>query len=108
MYKMFKTKKKKNDTQLQTAQLSAGQQIENRIDKNMAGLDAKVRSIKKETVKSQFIKKEAISYDESLFEDEFTYDEEQSQSVPSFKPSSHGSTKRSRQPETVDLRSPPI
>ena len=36
----------------------------------MAGLDAKVKSIIKETVKSQFIKKEAISYDESLFEAE--------------------------------------
>ena len=33
---------KKFDAQLQTAQLPARQQIDNRIDKNLAGLDAKV------------------------------------------------------------------
>ena len=31
---------KKFDAQLQTAQLPAGQKIDNRIDKNLAGLDA--------------------------------------------------------------------
>ena len=40
----------KFDTQLKNAQLSAGQQIDNRVDKN---LDAKVKSIIKETLKSQ-------------------------------------------------------
>ena len=56
---------KKFDTQLQTAQLPAGQQIDNRIDKKLAGLDAKVKSIIKETVKSQFIKKGAMPFDPS-------------------------------------------
>ena len=100
---------KKFDTQLQTAQLSAGQQIDNRIDQNLAGLDAKVKSIIKETVKSQYIKKESIAYDESLFEDETAYHEEESQSAPGFhRCSSSSSSKRARQPETVDLRSPHI
>ena len=66
---------RKFDTQLQTAQLSAGQQIDNRIDQNLAGLDAKVKSIIKETVKSQYIKKESIAYDKTLFEDENIYHE---------------------------------
>ena len=73
----------------------------------MACLDAKAESIMKETVKSQFIKKEAIAYDKSLFDDEITFDEEQSQPAKTFLASS-SSSKRSRQPETVDLRSPPL
>ena len=52
---------RKFDTQLQTAQLSAGQQIDKRIDENLAGLDAKVKSIIKETVKHQYIKKESLA-----------------------------------------------
>ena len=44
---------KKEDTLLKSAQQSAGQQIDNRCDKNLAGLDAKVKSIIKDTVKSQ-------------------------------------------------------
>ena len=48
------------------AQQSAGQQIDSRVDKNLAGLDAKVKSIIKETVKSQSIKKDAINFDSSL------------------------------------------
>ena len=75
---------RKFDTQLQTAQLSAGQQIDKRIDENLAGLDAKVKSIIKETAKSQYIKKKSIAYDESLFEEESTYHREQSQQVPGF------------------------
>ena len=62
-----------------TAQMSAGQQIDKRIDKIFACLDAKVKSIIKETVKSQYIKKESIAYNESLFEEESTYHGEQSQ-----------------------------
>ena len=50
----------------------------------MAGLDAKVKSIIKETVKNQYIKKESFVYDESLFEDESAYREEESQSAPAF------------------------
>ena len=42
---------RKFDVQLQTAQLPAGQQIDNRVDKKLAGLDAKVKSIIKDTVK---------------------------------------------------------
>ena len=54
---------KKLDAQLETAQLSAGQKIDRRIDQNLAGLDAKVTSIIKETVKSQSIEREAIEFD---------------------------------------------
>ena len=75
MLKRFRIKKKYG-IQLQTAQLPAGQQIDNRVDKKLAGLDAKVKSIIKDTVKSQFIKKEAISVDPSLLENELTYEEE--------------------------------
>ena len=54
---------KKFDAQLHTAQLPVGQQIDNRIDKTLAGLDAKVKSIIKDTVKSQSIKKESLYFD---------------------------------------------
>ena len=54
---------KKFDDKLHAAQLPAGLQIDNRVDKKLAGLDAKVKSIIKETVKSQSIKKEALSFD---------------------------------------------
>ena len=63
---------RKFDTQLQTAQMSAGQQIDKRIDEKFTNLDAKVKSIIKETVKQQYIKKESFTYDESIFEDEPT------------------------------------
>ena len=99
---------RKFDTQLQTAQLSAGQQTDMSIDKNLAALDAKVKSIIKETVKSQYIKKESIAYDETLFEDENANHEEKYQSTPDFQYClSSSSSKRARQPETMDLRSPP-
>ena len=41
---------RKFDAQLHAAQLPAGLQIDNRVDKKMAGLDAKVKSIIKVTV----------------------------------------------------------
>ena len=63
---------KKFDSQLENAQLSAGQQIDNRIDQNMAGLDAKVKSIIKDTVKSHSIKRDAIEVDQSLLDCELT------------------------------------
>ena len=45
---------KKFDTQLQNAQQSAGQQID-RVDKNLAGLDAKVKALSKKLLRaSQF------------------------------------------------------
>ena len=81
---------RKFDTQLQTAQLSAGQQIDKRIDENLASLDAKVKSIIKETVKSQYIKKESIAYDKSLFEEESAYHGEQSQQAPGFQQQTPG------------------
>jgi hypothetical protein len=46
---------RKFDAQLKNAQQSAGQQMDNRVGQNLAGLDAKVKSIIKETVKRQFI-----------------------------------------------------
>jgi len=71
----------------------------------LAGLDAKVKSIIKETVKSQFIKKEAISFDSSLLECDLTNTGhgQFSSSQPSQPLSS---SKRSRLPETIDLSSP--
>ena len=66
---------KKFDTQLKNAQQSAGQQIDSRVDKKLAGLDAKVKSIIKETVKSQSIKKEAINFDSSLLECDLTLED---------------------------------
>ena len=97
---------KKFDDKLHAAQLPAGLQIDNRVDKKLAGLDAKVKSIIKETVKSQSIKKEAISFDPTLFENELVFDEEESHHS-SFPFPSKNPSKRSRQPpETVDLRSP--
>ena len=55
---------RKFDTQLQTAQMSAGQQIDLRIDTKFADLDATVRGIIKDTVKNQYIKKESFAEDE--------------------------------------------
>ena len=52
---------KKFDSQLEKAQLTAGQQIDNRIDQNLADLDAKVKSIIKDTVKSHSIKREQLT-----------------------------------------------
>ena len=63
---------RKFDSKLKEAQQSAGQQIDSRCDKNFANLDAKVKSIIKDTVKSQSIKKEAILFDSSLIECELT------------------------------------
>ena len=47
-------------------------EIDNRVDQNLAGLDAKVKSIIKEIVKSHFIKKDAITFDASLLECDLT------------------------------------
>ena len=63
---------KKFDAQLENAQLSAGQQIDKQFDQNLDGFDAKVKSIIKETVKSQSIKREAIEFDQSRLECELT------------------------------------
>ena len=56
---------KKFEAQLENAQLSAGQQIDNRVDQHMAGLDTKVKSIIRDTVKSHPIKRDAIEFDQS-------------------------------------------
>ena len=85
---------RKFDTQFQAAQLSARQQIDKRIDENLAGLDAKVKSIIKETAKSQYIKKESIAFDKSLFEEESAYHGEQSQQAPGFQRQSSSSSSR--------------
>ena len=64
----------KFNSQLLNAQQYAGQQIDNRVDKTLASLDAKVKSIIKDTVKSQSIKKESLYYDPSLLECNLTSD----------------------------------
>ena len=48
------------DAQLKNAQQSAGQQIDNRVYKNMVRLDAKVKSIIKETVKANPLKRRLL------------------------------------------------
>ena len=58
--KILVQNQRKFDTQFQAAQLSARQQIDKRIDENLAGLDAKVKSIIKETATSQYIKKSQL------------------------------------------------
>ena len=63
---------RKFDSQLQIAQQSAGQQIDNRVDKSLADLDAKVKSIIKDTFKTQYIKKEYLYFDSSLLECDLT------------------------------------
>ena len=70
------------------------------------GLDAKVKSIIKDTVKSQSIKKEAISFDSALFENELTCDEKDSHHSSFPFPSNNPSKRSRQQPETDDLRSP--
>ena len=57
---------------MKAAQQSAGQQIDNRVDQPLSGLDAKVKSIIKDTVKSTSIKKETMDFDQSLLECELT------------------------------------
>ena len=54
---------KRHDAQLKASQQSAGAQIDARCDVNLAGIDDKVKRIIKDTVKSQSIKKEALSFD---------------------------------------------
>ena len=76
---------RKFDSQHLIAQQSAGQQIDNRVDQNLVGLDVKVKSIIKDTVKSQAINPQ------------------------SFRNSPHpisGAFKRNRQTETIDLCNP--
>ena len=91
---------RKFDTQLQTAQMSAGQQIDLRIDTKFADLDATIRSVIKDTKKNQYIKKESFAEDESHSGKEpFQYDKQSFQQ-------SKSSSKRSRNQEPIDLRSP--
>ena len=101
---------KKFDAQLENAQLSAGQQIDNRIDQNLAGLDAKVKSIIKDTVKIHSIKRDAIESDQSLLESELTATGSNSKRFPQSATASSASslpnTKRARKPDFIDLRSP--
>jgi len=108
---------RKFDSQLLNAQQSAGQQIDNRVDKTLAGLDAKVKSIIKETVKSQSIKQGSMYFDPSLLECELTSDinfqnsqnSQNFQKSQSFRNSPHpisAAFKRNREREAIDLRSP--
>ena len=79
----------------------------------MADLDANVKSIIKDTIKSRSIKKESLSTDPSMFEIEDSQEEEYTQPFLQTHPQSHHSFqssshtgKKFRQPEAVDLRSP--
>jgi hypothetical protein len=101
---------RKFEAKLENAQLSAGQQIDNRIDQNLAGLDAKVKSIIKDTVKPHSIKRDAIEFDQSLLECDLTktdssYRFSQSASASST-PSAAPHSKKACRPDYIDLRSP--
>ena len=100
---------RKFEAKLENAQLSAGQQIDNRIDQNLAGLDAKVKSIIKDTVKPHSIKRDAIEFDQSLLECDLTrtdsnYRYPQSASASSTPSAPH--SKKARNTDYIDLRSP--
>ena len=101
---------KRFEAQLENAQLSAGQQIDNRVDENLAGLDAKVKSIIRDTVKSHSIKRDAIKFDQSLLECKLTGMGTNSKRLPHNAHASSSSNqpnpKRARKPEYIDLRSP--
>ena len=104
---------KKFETQLENAQLSAGQQIDKRVVQNLAELDAKVKSIIKDTVKRHSIKRGAIDFDQSLLECELTgmgtnvksstYKTKASFSYNQF---DQQNSKKARKQDYIDLRSP--
>ena len=85
--------------------MSAGQQIDLRIDTKFSDLSATVRGIIKDTVKNQYIKKESFAHDESSFGNEPFQSGKQSHFTQGF-PQQKTSTKRSRIQEPIDLRSP--
>ena len=87
---------RKFDIQLQTAQMSAGQQIDKRIDEKFTNLDAKVKSTIKETVKNQYIKNDSFAYAEAIFEDEATQAGRQFQHTPGFQHRSSSSSSSNR------------
>ena len=78
----------------------------------MADLDTKIKNVIKDTIKSRSIKKESLTIDPSLYEIDDSLEEGFSQPGVEFYSSSQPqsstsqSSKRFRQPETVDLRSP--
>ena len=80
---------RKFDTQLKTAQMSAGQQIDLRIDNKFSDLSATVRGIIKDTVKNQYIKKESFAHDESSFGNEPFQSGKQSHSLKGFNNKNH-------------------
>ena len=90
---------KKVDDQLKAAQQSAGQKNwQQTRQKTMAYLDGKVKRIILEIVKSRSIKKESIMVDPSLIECELISD-----AIDIRPSSSQPSSKKSRQPDTIDF-----
>ena len=85
--------------------MSAGQQIDLRIDTKFSDLSATVRGIIKDTVKNQYIKKESFAHDESSFGKELFQSGKQSQFTHGSQQQKQ-SSKRSRMQEPIDLRSP--
>ena len=88
--------------------MSAGQQIDKRIDEKFTGLADTVKSIIKETVKQQYIKKESFTFDNSIFEEELPQSGKQFKNPPGNQQqfSTSSTSKRQRQQESIDLRSP--
>jgi hypothetical protein len=110
---------KKFDNKLQNAQLSAGKQIDNRIDSRLVDLEGTVKSIIKDTIKSRSIKKEFLPTDSSsFFEVEDSLKESYNQPLPHqhqhvqqqqqqfLQNLQNQANKRFRSPDLVDLRSP--
>lgn len=104
---------KKYETQLENAQLSAGQQIDKRVDQNLAELDAKVKSIIRDTVKSHSIKTDAIDFDHSLLDCELTgmgtnvkSTQYKTKASISYNQFDQQNPKKARKQSYIDLRSP--
>ena len=85
---------------MKAAQQSARQEIDSRCNKDLACLDAKVKIIIQDTVKSQSITKKAILLDSSLLECELIL------TTADVQPFSQPSSKSFKQHETIDLRRP--
>jgi len=104
---------KKYETQLENAQLSAGQQIDKRVDQNLAELDAKVKSIIRDTGKSHSIKTDAVNFDHSLLDCELTgmgtnvkSTQYKTKASISYNQFDQQNPKKARKQSYIDLRSP--
>ena len=104
---------RKFEAQLENAQLSAGQEIDNCVEQTLAELDTKVKSIIIDIVKSNSIKRYTIDFDQSLLECELTgmgtkmkLSPHNAKASSLHNQSDQQYSKRARKPDFIDLRSP--